>query len=529
MRPLRTVVIVATAVMAPVAALAIAVGPAVAHTHPAHDEFIAPAVVKVDTWGEVKISLIEHEYLGKHIGLVNRTYRFKLNSGSGFAVDPSGAIVTSREVTEVDLRRAEIRAVNKIFRERYPHIADTLTETENKQQLRGGNPADRIPQRLQQCYSPNSAGDAGGCLIFSSRLINVLPLVTSQEKYGNLEATVLEPRAGRPAGDVVVLKVGANSMPAAPLATSVKGRPFTVLGYDKNVVPSNGQSLNKPIGHFIRDNSTELDHGRSDDDKKPFPILVSAMANGVAGGPVVGGTPEVIGFFVHQPGGSASDLKLIGPDAIRSVLADANIQPHTGPTDSTYAAALHSYNNKLYKLSIPNLSQTVKLYPGHALANEALAVAQRKQGTAEDQTGRAQETPATSSRGNGLDFRRAILPLAIAGAALIILAVAIVLLVRRRRSRAGAPVPDQPVSAAETIVVPAPRSPSSSDRPSVPHSDDGTARRQTTVLQTPRPGAARTYGTPRTDPDETAVACSVCGSPTTREQTFCGQCGQRLR
>jgi hypothetical protein len=528
MRPLRTVVIAATAVIAPVAALAIAVGPAVAHTHPAHEEFIAPTVVKVDTWGEVKISLIEHEYLGKHIGLVNRTYRFKLNSGSGFAVDPSGAIVTSREVTEVDLRRAEIRAVNKIFRERYPHIANTLTETENKQQLRGGDPADRIPQRLQQCYSPNTSGDAGGCLIFSTRLIKVLPLVTSQEKYGNLEATVLKPRAGRPASDVVVLKVGSSSMPAASLATSVKGRPFTVLGYDKNVVPSTGQSLNKPIGHFIRDDSTELDHGRSEDDKKPFPMLVTAMANGVAGGPVVGGTPEVIGFFTHQPGGSASDLKLIGPDAIRSALTDVDIKPHTGPTDSTYAAALHSYNNKLYKLSIPNLSQTVKLYPGHALANEALAVAQRKQGTAEDLTGRAQQTPATSPRGNVLDFRRAVLPLAVAGAALIVLAVAIVLLARRRRSRAGGSVPDQPVSAPPTIVVPAQRPASSSDRPPISRSLDGTGG-QTTVLKSPRPGVARTYGTPRTDPGETAAACSVCGSPTTREQTFCGQCGQRLR
>ena len=70
-------------------------GPAQAHDHPTPVELDAPGVVQVQTYGQVSISLIEHNRAGAHIGLTQRTYTPLLRSGSGFAVDASATIVTS--------------------------------------------------------------------------------------------------------------------------------------------------------------------------------------------------------------------------------------------------------------------------------------------------------------------------------------------------------------------------------------------------------------------------------------------------
>ena len=422
MRLLRTVVIATTLVATPAVVLSIATGPASAHEHPTNVELIAPAVVQVETYAEVSISLIEHNRKGAHIGLLQQRYTPSLAVGSGFAVDPTGGIVTSREVTNVNLRRAEIFAVNQIFHQRYGAVAPLPADPYTTHQIKGGAPADQIAERLQRCYQPNTTDHTGGCVVFSRRMVRVLPFVSNQKQYGNLQATVLTPEEGQP-GDVVVLKVGASSMPAARLATSVQGAPFTVLGFTS--VPSNEQSLRKLEAHFTAAGSTELKRD------KWLTALAAAMGTGVAGGPVVGERGDVMGFLIRRPGGSPSDLTLVQPAAIRAALSAAKIDPHSGPTDSAYESAMHNYKNKLYTAAIPSLAQTVKLYPGHALATEALAQANRKKGTADDLTGRV-PVAATTSEGDSL-VRRAAVPLAVAAIALIVLAGVVVLLLRRRR------------------------------------------------------------------------------------------------
>jgi hypothetical protein len=519
MRPLRTAVIATTLVAVPVTAIAVAAGPAAAHTHPTPVELVAPAVVRVETFVEVNISLIEHGFRGAHIGLHQKKYTPMLAAGSGFAVDPTGGIVTSREVTDVDLHRAEIYAVNQIFQEQYGPAAPLPDDPFTMHEIPGGDPVDKIAERLQECYNPNHTDSSGGCVIFSQRVVRVLPFVSSQALYGNLQATVLEPKEGQP-GDVVVLKVGASSMPAARLATSVRGRPFSVLGFTTAQFkePLTQQSLSKLDGHLARPGSSELDRGRSEDDKPLFPALVNGMGAGVAGGPAVGENGEVIGFLIRRPGGSPSDLTLVDPAAIRAALGAAKIFPHSGPTDSAYESALHNYKNKLYAASIPSLAQTLKLYPGHALATEALAQANRMKGTAEDLTGRAPQAQAAPA-GGGVDLRRTVLPLVVAAIVLAALAVAVVLLLRRRRRSATEAVAD-PAGEPPPVVVPAPTQQSSAGRASV-----ATARRQATMLR-PRPVATDTSGaTPAAGP---AAGCPVCGTPAGPGQTFCAQCGQRL-
>src|SRR3954468_15021157 len=147
MRPLRTAVIAATLIAAPAAALAVTAGPAAAHTHPTKVELISPAVVRVETYAEVSISLIEHGFRGAHIGLHQKTYSPMLAAGSGFAVDPTGGIVTSREVTDVDLHRAEIYAVNQIFHEQYGPAAPLPDDPFTMHEIPGGDPIDKIAER----------------------------------------------------------------------------------------------------------------------------------------------------------------------------------------------------------------------------------------------------------------------------------------------------------------------------------------------------------------------------------------------
>src|SRR5262249_46206523 len=151
--------------IAVLAGAAVSVGitgkPAVAHTHPTPVELDSPAVVRIETYAQVSISLIEHNRSGVHIGLLQRTYTPLLASGSGFAVDPSGGIVTARKVIDVDLRRAEIYAVNKIFNERYANAAPLPDDPFTTHSITDVDRTEPIAGRLQRCYQPNATDETG--------------------------------------------------------------------------------------------------------------------------------------------------------------------------------------------------------------------------------------------------------------------------------------------------------------------------------------------------------------------------------
>ena len=510
MRLLRTCFIASLLVAGPTALLAVTATPASAHVHPTPTELVAPAVVRVETYAEVNISLIEHNRKGRHIGLVQKTFRPMVAAGSGFAVDPSGGIVTTREIINVDLRRAEIYAVNQLFRQRYGAAAPLPADPYTTHTIKDQDPADQVADRLQRCYRPNTTDQTGGCLIFSRRAVEVLPFVSSQERYGNLTATVLEPADGQQS-DVVVLKVGASSMPTARIGPAVRGAPFAVLGFKG--LPTNGPSLTVQNGHFARAGATELARDAE------YPRLVADMAAGTLGGPVVGESGEALGFLTRHGTGADTQLTLVGPEAIRTALTAAKVKPQSGPTDSSYNSAMHNYKNKLYAASIPDLTQTLKLYPGHALATEALTEANRRKGTAEDLTGRVAAPGAQAESSESWDLRRTVLPVAIGVLALVLLAVAIFVLLRRRRS-AAAP-PEAPEEGLAPVVLPTPRQPSSAG--------PGTAtRHQETVLRSQMAVASPFTRQPDAPAVPRSATCSRCGSPVGSSQGFCAQCGQRL-
>ncbi|SHN36809.1 trypsin-like peptidase domain-containing protein [Cryptosporangium aurantiacum] len=349
--------------------------PAEAHKHPTPAELIAPAVVRIMTYGKVSISLIEHNFrgsTGNDISLVQRSYQPMLGTGSGFVVNPSGTIITSPTVTGVDLNRAAIFAVNKIFNERYgdgaPMPADPYTKAKPS-----ANTDDVVSKRLQRCYQGNTTDETGGCVIFTQAVVTVQPFVSDQKQFGDLPAQVVYPTGGKKS-DVAVLKVGASSMPSVVYGNSAdNAEAVSTLGFTNT--PTDEKSLKATQAHFTKKGSGVV---RPNDDY--LAELNRGFTDGMSGGPVVSEKGQVIGFLAK----SGNEIKLVGPDQIAEALAAVDVKAERGPTDLVYENALHNFNNQLYTAAAPNLSQVLKLYPGHALASQKLTVANQRKGTSAD-------------------------------------------------------------------------------------------------------------------------------------------------
>ena len=442
-RPRLTAAVLAVCVTA-----AITLGfasPAEAHKHPTPVQLISPAVVRIMTYAKVSISLIEHNFrgaTGNDITLVQRSYQPLLTAGSGFVVNPSGVIVTSPSVTTVNAQRAQNFAVNKIFNERYgtPVPTDPFGQT-----ARSANTSDVMARRLQRCYTPNVTDETGGCVVFVQPVIVVQPFVSDQKQYGNLAADVIYPTAGK-TSNVSVLKVGASSMPSVTLGTSNSAvEAISTLGF--TATPSNEASLRAINAHFTAKGASTVKVDEF------VPQIDRGMANGMTGGPVVSEKGQVIGFLT----GSGSKLSLVGPDQVADALAAVNVTPGRGPTDILYENALHNYNNYLYTAAAPNLAQVLKLYPGHALATDKLAVANQRKGTSLDKGSQgATDTsgfgPTSSSGSNGSDSGPNILLWGgIAAVVVLLLLLGLVLL----RGRKGKKEPEAPPPGPDPNLVPA--------------------------------------------------------------------------
>ncbi|MFG1926320.1 trypsin-like peptidase domain-containing protein [Cryptosporangium sp. NPDC048952] len=411
--------------------------PAEAHKHPTPVELISPAVVRIMTYGKVSISLIEHNFrgsTGNDISLVQRSYQPLLATGSGSVVNPSGTIVTSPTVTGVDLNRAAIFAVNKIFNERYgdgaPMPADPYAKAKPS-----ANTSDVVSKRLQRCYSGNTTDETGGCVIFTQAVVTVQPFVADQKQFGDLPAEVVYPTAGKKS-DVAVLKVGASSMPSVVLGSSAdEVEAVSSLGFTNT--PGDEKSLKLTQAHFTKKGSGLV---RPNDDY--LAQLKTGFTSGMSGGPVVSEKGEVVGFLAQ----SGNDIKLVGPDAISEALAAVGVEPERGPTDLTYENALHNYNNQLYTAAAPNLEQVLKLYPGHALATEKLATAQQRKGTSADKgTNGATDTSGFGNTDDGSSSdsggsTNILLWGGLGAVAVLALLLGVVLL--RGRGGKGTPAPD---------------------------------------------------------------------------------------
>ena len=426
-----SVIAVVSVLMAALALAGPAAVPAGAHNHPTQVELDAPAVVFVKTFAQVNISLIEHNRHGQHIGLLQRTYEPELASGTGFAVDPNGTIVTAGGVVTPDLARAQVFAVNKIFSRRYGSNAPMPPDPFDKHTIKD-LPDDPLNTRLQRCYQPNTTDNTGGCLISVSRLVRVYPWVSDQKRYGALPAEVLSPSKGK-TQDVAVMRVGASSMPTVALGQSASAtKAFTVLGFGA-VPTAKSSSQVQLIGHFKAPGGPPFDHDEY------LPKLVAGLRDGARGGPLVAAETGQVTGLLSSPADTtgavpaSAKTTFVGAERIREVLTSVGVQPRRGPTDAVFEDAMHSFKNKLYTPPIPSFERAIELYPGHALATEDLAVAKAKAGTAEDLT--SKEGGGLSGISGGAGLPRWVLVVSIL-AVLAVLAAAFVLLRRRRRGQA---------------------------------------------------------------------------------------------
>jgi hypothetical protein len=517
----RAMFLVAVATIA-LALLGLTVPPAFGHTHPTPVERAEPAVVRVETSVQVNISLMEHDRHGKHIGLYQKRYELVVNKGSGFAVDPSGAIVAAGGVIKADTRVAEIYAVNRIFNDRYGKAAPLPAKPENKTTIRDDNPDDPLNGRLQRCYRPNTADTTGGCVIATNRVIRVYPYVSSQARYGNLAASVLYPKTEDP-GDapVSVLKVGASSMPAVDLGTSTAGTAnFSALGFTKipEAPPSDKGPIVNAKGHLIGSGPEVV--------KDEFqPKLATAIAAGIWGGPVVGETGDATGFLQVRPG---EDGKLVpymtDVGAIRKALAAARVEAHQGPTDAVFEAAMHNYKNKSYAAAIPSLKETLNLYPGHALAAQYLKVAEAKKGTAEDASGRGSDVKGISVETDGMS----LWTIAVIVGLLLVAALVALGAVRRGTLRPPALRRGGDDTATRSGEAPARPPPARREARTTPREPVDWPRAEAQV--TPTPGRAPVATARRPAPAAEEVGfCTECGRPVEPEHKFCGYCGHKAR
>jgi hypothetical protein len=514
--------LVAVAAIA-LALLGLTVPPAFGHTHPTPVERTEPAVVRVETSVQVDISLMEHDRHGKHIGLYQRRYEPVVNKGSGFAVDPSGVIVAAGGVIKADIRKAEIYAVNHLFNDHYgkraPLPADPNTETT----IGNDNPDDPLNGRLQRCYRPNTADTTGGCVVSTSRVIRVYPYVSSQARYGNLAASVLFPKTEDP-GDapVSVLKVGASSMPTVNLGTSTAGTAsFSALGFTEvpKTPPSDKGPMVNASGHLIGS-------GPEVEKDKFQPKLATAVAAGIWGGPVVGETGVTTGFLQVRPpdpdGKRVPYMTDVG--AIRKALAAAQVEPHQGPTDAVFEAAMHNYKNHAYAAAIPSLEETLKLYQGHALAAQYLKTARNKQGTAEDTTGRGSDVKGISVETDGMS----LWTIAVIVGLLLVASLVALGAVRRGTLRPPALRRGGDDAATRSGEAPARPPPARREARATPREPVDWPRAE--AQATPAPGRATVATARRPAPAAEEVGfCTECGRPVEPEHKFCGYCGHKAR
>jgi hypothetical protein len=517
---LRRAVLLAALAATTLALLGPGARPVAAHDHPTPVELAEPAVVRVETAVQVNISLIEHDRGGKHIGLYQKVYEPVMTKGSGFAVAPSGVIVAAGGVIEADTEKAAIYAVNHIFNDRYRGRAPLPADEFARTTIRNDDPDDPLNGRLQRCYRYNSADNNGGCVVATTRLVRVYPYVADQERHGNLAADVLYPTTGK--ANVSVLKVGASSMPTVDLATSAAGTAhFTALGFTEipKERPTDKGPIVKARGHLI---------GEGPDTKKDDlqPDLGDAVAAGVWGGPVVGETGKTSGFLQvtgNAPGRFVpfmTDVK-----EIRKALAAAKQEPRQGPTDTVFEAAMHNFKNKSYAAAIPSLTQTLKLYEGHAPATQFLTVAKQKQGTDEDQSGRGSGVQGISTETGGLPLGL----MALVAGVLVVFGLLLFGALRRdtllaattrRRGGQDTAAGSRDRTAPPPADRPAPRTATRDpvDWPKAPTQATPVASRAVVATTEPEDPA----------PDDVGF-CTECGRPLAREHKFCGHCGHKAR
>lgn len=461
-----------------------------------------PAVVFIDTSVKVKVVLVyQNPDAVSGLGSLRRSYSFDYATGSGFVVNPNGAIVTASHVVEPEQQRIRNYAANRLVLEGYGYNYPD-----------GGSPFDQYDLPLgyqnvllQQCYR------AVACTFTITPIVTVftpVDIAQTQLPVGS-PARVLT-STGFDATDVAILQTNGTNMPTVPLASTAmdlqSGDEITALGFpgsSRDNLETGVTQPNKVFGNVsnIRPEGTSS--------------LIEVDANiepGMSGGPAVDGDGDVVGlisFALLQSSGESGAKYLRTVDDIKTAMAAAGVEASRGPADSAFEAAMDAFWNRHYSASVPLFEKVLALSSGNLAAKGYLADAQSKAGTAQD-------IPVATPSKAGLP----VWVIAAAGGGALLILLLLVLVVRRKRP---APAAAMPTPLMGNAVPPAAE-------------PDGHGLRVVGFQPTPAPASAPApqpsvtgpVGTPTMPGSPSGVAVADAPASSVQAAHFCSECGHSL-
>ena len=500
----------------------------------------SPGVVFIDTSVSVKVLLTYNKSTSlSGLGHLNKTYAFDYATGSGFAINPNGTIVTASHVVEPDEQQMRNYAANKLVLEGLNYTYPNSSSSPFDQYTL---PVHSFDVLLHQCYK----GIA--CDFTITPIVTVFSAVdVAQQTLPKGEAATVLASTGFSDTDVAVLKVNATNMPTIALAGSAgdlsTGAEVTALGFpgsSRDALQSGTTEPTKVFGHV-----SNVRHESTGD-------LVEIDANtepGMSGGPVINDQGQVIGltsFALLQSSGQTGAKYLRTVDEIKAVVSQAGVTAARGPADTSFQTAMDLFWGHHYTAAIPELNRTLALDDGHPLAKQYLAQAQQKRGTAAD---------VPIDTGSSLP----IVPIAVGVAVLVIVVIAAIAMSKRKKpavvATAGpayaptsptisapaptpmpAPTPPAPLASTPVADAPAATTPQTPVDPSPPAPPaDPAPMLDTPAVEAP---AGEMSAADAPEPSDERVAtrveggvhfCPNCGTKVIEGAHFCPNCGQKLQ
>lgn len=440
-------------------------------------------------------------------------------SGSAFAINPNGSLVTASHVVVPDGEdRTALRnyAANRLF-----NIPLRDDQDPNQRYELPGQPERNFA--LQACYARDI------CDFNLKTTVRVYPAVqvAGVSVPKPLSATVVRSSDFKQA-DVAVLQVDAINMPTVQLEAStndlVPGDTVVALGYPGSAkdLPTGMTEPTKTFGRV-----SNIRTGAVGSSKQIEVDL--ALKRGTSGGPVVNASGKVVGLTSYSlvgDDGSSDQGYIRTVEDIRAALKAAGVEAARGDGDTVFAQAMQDFWNRHYSASLPLFQKVLNLYDGHPVAKEYLAKAQAKANGPED-------VPLPSE--GPVDKRRDLVRVGLAVAGVLLVLVVLLVVLRRRRRPAGPVAPPvQPTS---------PGGGSAEDGWAV---DDEVAPATAYAPPTPAAGTDPVSGVEQPAGVATAIDaaeldrfervtapshrfCSQCGNELNPGARFCSVCGQPVR
>jgi S1-C subfamily serine protease len=368
------------ALTAVLAALAVSVGltlpAAAAEPTPAGKAVILaePGVVFVETSVQASVRMATPDG-----STIDRTYESSWSSGSGFVVNPNGAVVTASHVIEPDEQELRNYAVNRLFFEDLgEQLGVGLDDDQDLTVQYDITDDEALNARLHECYQ------AIGCEFANPVQVKVYtPGEIAGQRPTGLPAQVVH-STGFASTDVAVLQVQASNLPTVTLADSASalqtGDELVALGFAGSAqqLPTGVTEPTKAFGRVS--NVREVDGTRV--------IQADFRAEGgMSGGPVIGADGRVVGLesFTLENGTGQSGQEYVRMiEDIRAALAAAGVTPAGGQADTLFRQAMTDFWAGHYSAAAPALRSVLALHGGHPLARRYLAEAEAKAGSGED-------------------------------------------------------------------------------------------------------------------------------------------------